>query len=490
MNNVINKIQKQLEELKIDSSEIVVFGSSVWEYFGIREARDIDILISDTIKKSVIGKKKNIASREIMISNIVGVGIDKFINIGINDEDFFLNSDLTFEDKGIKFVKPEIEFSRLIHRDSPQSKYDQYLITKKLIQSSEYEWDWKLVKLQEQEIIKSAFLLFFYRLYLVFKKPTKIISKLKKFKRKKMTHVSSFQDAGLFLMNQFKNGKFNRYDIIARYLVLQHNFQSDYFNNKYIEMQNKRLPNNKLSGELRLKIFSYLYQNIKKHYRYDENPIVLNKDDYLIDGSHRVAINLLLNNDLIPVIKNNKKENNYSIDWFNDNNFDSEYLGNLEEILNTLLLSRGAIFFAFVWPNANHLKDSIKNEITNNGVKIKLEINDVDVSNLNNFVKAVYLSDNVEDWKIEYKLNLFNQSKDSKFSVFGIQIDNPNWRIKNKTDSMISSNVENLKSSIRELYKKDIELTGQNKDAIIHITDNYLQNRYIYNLLKEYKIVT
>ena len=133
MNNVINKIQKQLEELKIDSSEIVVFGSSVWEYFGIREARDIDILISDTIKKSVIGKKKNIASREIMISNIVGVGIDKFINIGINDEDFFLNSDLTFEDKGIKFVKPEIEFSRLIHRDSPQSKYDQYLITKKLM---------------------------------------------------------------------------------------------------------------------------------------------------------------------------------------------------------------------------------------------------------------------------------------------------------------------------------------------------------------------
>ena len=99
MNNVINKIQKQLEELKIDNSEIVVFGSSVWEYFGIREARDIDILISDTIKKSVIGKKKNIASREIMISNVVGVGIDKFIKIGINDEDFFLNSDLTFEIK-------------------------------------------------------------------------------------------------------------------------------------------------------------------------------------------------------------------------------------------------------------------------------------------------------------------------------------------------------------------------------------------------------
>ena len=99
------------------------------------------------------------------------------------------------------------------------------------------------------------------------------------------------------------------------------------------------------------------------------------------------------------------------------------------------------------------------------------------------------LSDNVEDWKIEYKLNLFNQSSSNKFSVFGIQIDNPNWRIKDRTDSMISTNVENLKSSIRELYKNDIELTGQKKDAIIHITDNFLQNRYIYNLLKEYKIV-
>ena len=111
-------------------------------------------------------------------------------------------------------------------------------------------------------------------------------------------------------------------------------------------MQNKRLPNNKLSGEFRLKIFSYLYQNIKKHYRYDENPIVL-KDDYLIDGSHRVAINLLLNNDLIPVIKNNKKENNYSIDWFNDNNFDSEYLGNLEEIFEHIAIVKGSYFFCF-----------------------------------------------------------------------------------------------------------------------------------------------
>ena len=37
LNNVINRIQKQLEELKIDSSEIVVFGSSVWEYFGLEK---------------------------------------------------------------------------------------------------------------------------------------------------------------------------------------------------------------------------------------------------------------------------------------------------------------------------------------------------------------------------------------------------------------------------------------------------------------------
>ncbi len=489
MDKLFNKLLNELNKLHIDKTEIVVFGSSVWEYFGIREARDIDIIISNNIKKSTIGSKKYISSKEIMINDVVGVGVDKFINIGIEDTDFFINGDLTFEVNGIKFVKPEIEFSRLIHRNSPQAKNDQYLITKKLIQSSTYKWDWNLVILQEQEIIKSRLLLFFYRVYLVFKKPTKIFSKLKKLKKKKLTYISDFQDVGLFLMNQFKNGKFNRYDIISRYLVLKHNFESEYFNNKYIEMQDKRLSNTKLNGELRLKIFQNLYQNIKKHFRYDESPILLNQDNYLIDGSHRVAINLLLNNDLIPVKKNNETENNYNINWFNENKFDNEYIDNLEELSNQLLMSKGAIFFAFIWPNANHLRDLIKNEIIKNGNKIKHEIIDIDLSNLNNFVKSVYLSDNVEDWKIEYKLNLFNQSAFNKFSVFGIQIDNPNWRIKDRTDSMISTNVENLKSSIRELYKNDIELTGQKKDAIIHITDNFLQNRYIYNLLKEYKIV-
>ena len=179
MNKLFNKLLNELNKLHIDKTEIVVFGSSVWEYFGIREARDTDILISEIIKESVIGKKKSIASKEIMISDNVGVGIDKFINIGINDEDFFLNSDLTFEDNGIKFVKPEIEFSRLIHREGFKRDFDVKRVTESLIKESSYSWDWNLVVNTPKNDSISGFNLFILRLGLILQNPSKLYTGFK-----------------------------------------------------------------------------------------------------------------------------------------------------------------------------------------------------------------------------------------------------------------------------------------------------------------------
>ena len=95
LDKLFNKLLDELNKLHIDKTQIVVFGSTVWEYFGIREARDIDIIISNKIKKSTVGSKKNIASKEVMLNEVVGVGVDKFVNIGFEDKDFFVNSDLT-----------------------------------------------------------------------------------------------------------------------------------------------------------------------------------------------------------------------------------------------------------------------------------------------------------------------------------------------------------------------------------------------------------
>ena len=65
LDKLFNKLFNELNKLHIDKTEIVVFGSTIWEYFGIREARDIDIIISNKIKKSTVGRKKNIASKYV-----------------------------------------------------------------------------------------------------------------------------------------------------------------------------------------------------------------------------------------------------------------------------------------------------------------------------------------------------------------------------------------------------------------------------------------
>ena len=155
-----------------------------------------------------------------------------------------------------------------------------------------------------------------------------------------------------------------------------------------------------------------------------------------------------------------------------------------------MTLRKGAIFFVFIWSDADHSRDLIKNTIMKNGFKVKLEIIDINVSNLNNFVKSIYLSYSFEDSEIEHKLNLLKQSNENKFTVYGIQIDNPNLRIKKNAISVISSNIENLKISLRDIYEKNITLDAQKKHVIIYISDNFVKNRYIYRLLKEYKIVT
>ena len=48
--------------------QIVVFGSTIWNILAFVKRMNIDIIISNKIKKSTVGSKKNIASKEVMLN--------------------------------------------------------------------------------------------------------------------------------------------------------------------------------------------------------------------------------------------------------------------------------------------------------------------------------------------------------------------------------------------------------------------------------------
>ena len=282
MDKLFNKLFNELNKLHIDKTEIVVFGSTIWEYFGIREARDIDIIISNKIKKSTVGSKKNIASKEIMLNEVVGVGVDKFVNIGFEDKDFFVNSDLTFEINGLKLVKPEIEFSRLIHREGFKRDFDVKRVMESLIKESSYLWDWNLVVNTPRNDSISGFNLFILRLGLIFQNPSKLytgfIKRIKKLitKTPKLSH--EFQDIGLFLLNQYKGNIFNRYDILIRHKLIQSNFENREYVDAYKLMQKKRMNLSEDDANKKLEIFKNLHKSFLNYYREDQSPIEINKD--------------------------------------------------------------------------------------------------------------------------------------------------------------------------------------------------------------------
>ena len=489
MDKLFNKLLNELNKLHIDKTEIVVFGSTVWEYFGIREARDIDIIISNKIKKSTVGSKKNIASKEIMINEVVGVGINKFVNIGFEDKDFFVNGDLTFEINGIKLVKPEIEFSRLIHREGFKRDFDVKRVMESLIKESSYPWDWNLVVNTPRNDSISGFNLFILRLGLIFQNPSKLytgfIKRIKKLKTKTPKLSHDFQDIGLFLLNQYKGNIFNRYDILIRHKLIQSNFENSEYIDAYKLMQKKRMNLSEDDANKKLEIFKNLHKSFLNYYREDQSPIEINQDYKLIDGSHRVAIHLTQGSSNIPIKYINEKTPEFPKEWFINHSFNSELLSDLDKDLDNLLIEKGTTFNCVIWQGGNNYIEKIM-ELINKQHTIKLFVSNVVINNFDKFLFDIYKIDNLEEWKIHYKLNELNKINSKTVSLISFLVLNPDWRIRENSESLISKKIELLKANLRTSVSESID---SHIDTILHIGDNTKQNRHIYETFISYGLI-
>jgi hypothetical protein len=215
----------------------------------------------------------------------------------------------------------------------------------------------------------------------------------------------------------------------------------------------------------------------------DRYPIRLAASGALLDGSHRLAIAIADGVEQLPVVFSRQRTGARPYDraWFRNNGFDLTTLEVLDRERDQILESTGAAFQMILWPPVQSFAEDIVSmmEIRFNILRVTRQ---VEIKDFPAFVRRVYLSDDIEPWKIEKKL--FHMSDvGSTITTVAFQIDRPNYRRKNRTGSYLSAGAAELKREIRDLYRG--EIGNYFHDIIVHVGDNPAMNRDVVRAIKE-----
>jgi hypothetical protein len=293
-----------------------------------------------------------------------------------------------------------------------------------------------------------------------------------------------FQTIQDFIINQFIQNEFNRLDIIVRLLAIEQFYkQNEIGFELYKKMQLKRV------GKDTLDSFQSLILNVERLGMDVDQPIDLDADLQLRNGAHRIAYALFLQNSHISVKVNRKSRNiQYNKNWFMKNEFNNSEMDQINHRLKVLVEQNKIYFKAIIWPDAINHKEVIIEK-----VKKSYDIYNVkeilfSENKLYDFIRDVYLIDDIHDDRIEVKINnfkkYFKKQNDFKICLIDFLIPNPDFRIKHPTKHKISTKVELIKKDIRKMIKPSIE--NYFHDNIIHIGDNYYHTEFIEKCIIEY----
>lgn len=128
----------------------------------------------------------------------------------------------------------------------------------------------------------------------------------------------------LLYKNSMAENYFNAHILMRYYAAkcyLEKNNEEEAFR-LYNEMQQKRFEFKPQIGKEKAdneKAFKELIDSIVKNGFYDNSPILINKNLKLFNGSHRLAIALLLHIDYVPVkitAESEDKDYPYDLSWF------------------------------------------------------------------------------------------------------------------------------------------------------------------------------
>jgi len=258
---------------------------------------------------------------------------------------------------------------------------------------------------------------------------------------------------------QRSDGEFQRWDLILQYLC-------------HIDVT--------IDGVNAHSILDRLYE--RKELR-KTNKVRINRYGEIVSGIAQFGQALASGKSTIPVDYHRFAEpDHYTLDDLKETGITENNIKNLQSIKEKLYEEKGLYFFAIIWGPAYDIFDKIESEIRlNYHVRNSTHIDAGD--DYPELVRQLYAVDDVDQWKVETKVG--NMEKHPNVvRVLELDIPNPNFRKKSRTNSVLSEVGVNIKDSIRKQFWKEID--GYEYDIIIHICDNYHHNRETRNILRNY----
>lgn len=143
-------------------------------------------------------------------------------------------------------------------------------------------------------------------------------------------------------------------------------------------------------------------------------------------------------------------------------------------------------FCAILWGTVVQYFDVIEADIAKHHRIVKSSTID-HLSNIEQFVYDIYSIDNIDKWKIKLKQAYLSEITPS-IRVVLFEINNPNFRVSERTGEFLSDEGAKLKNKIRNKYNK--KLDKYIYDVIIHTSDNYDISLKMVEVIKSYGIIS
>ena len=245
-------------------------------------------------------------------------------------------------------------------------------------------------------------------------------------------------------------------------------------------MQSLR-KNNENYGELAEIQFRTLIESFEKNGYDKESRINVFNNLKLYDGSHRIALGLYhhLKNISIRILP--KEESiNFSLEWFEKNNFSAEEINIIKNKADELLSEWKIVeFVGIFWGSTLSFVEEAIDDLKNFGVITNILHHEYRREEYNNIIKAIYAIDDIASWKVDKKIRYLSKYP-SEIVSFYLNIE-PKYRTKQMSNLPLSVNGEEIKKLIRSKYQ--YRLDNYYYDVILHIADNSYQSDYMKSIL-------
>lgn len=281
----------------------------------------------------------------------------------------------------------------------------------------------------------------------------------------------------------FGTGAFSMTDVVVRLISVER-----YLTRKpnafqmYHEMQQKRI------GENWDNRFERLIQSVSDVGYLDKHPIKVSRNLMIKDGSHRLALALHNNVELVAVEMHDEIHNrDYDLSYFVKNNFSQNQTELIANRQIELLRANRVRHVAILWPTLRPFFEEITQLLSSNLYsefeEIQTKTIRVPEDDLFDFIRLVYQGDDIEEYKLLYKYQSIIKStgKLQHYDVCVVEFFSVEKKIKVKSLSGQPQAVKVLvmKQDLRQRYK--IHISHYVHDIALHVSDNDIQTMQIYD---------